>query len=167
MPRRPFLAASLVLVLAVGALSSFAFLAAQAEGGMVDMHGGSVYMGMPMMAWLGIFLLAALAGIALITYNAAVPEIRLSEAPQPTELNKSFEVVMKMTKEDERRVLQAVKQAGGRCLQKEIVKQTGLTKLKVHRVVARLAERGLVTVKREGRTNEIALAPWLREELRS
>ncbi len=50
---------------------------------------------------------------------------------------------------------------GGKHLQKLIVKESGLSKLKTHRILSRFAERGIVTVKKSGNTNEISLADWL------
>ena len=51
----------------------------------------------------------------------------------------------------------------GKYLQKYIVKEAGLSRLKTHRVVARFAQRGIVTVKEFGNTNEIQLSDWVKE----
>jgi uncharacterized membrane protein len=36
-----------------------------------------------------------------------------------------------------------------------------MSRLKTHRIVARLEERNLVVVAKFGNTNEVSLAPWL------
>jgi len=36
-----------------------------------------------------------------------------------------------------------------------------LSRLQTHRVVARLAERGIVTLEKTGNTNQVLLADWL------
>jgi uncharacterized membrane protein len=53
----------------------------------------------------------------------------------------------------------------GKYLQKFIVKETGLSKLKTHRIVSRLAERGIVTAVSSGNTNEVSLSPWLQQDI--
>jgi uncharacterized membrane protein len=72
-------------------------------------------------------------------------------------------LVEKFLKPDELRVVQALRKAGGSLLQKEVGRSTGLSRLKTHRVVLRLAERGLVSVERVGRTNRVSLPAWLME----
>ena len=42
-------------------------------------------------------------------------------------------------------------------LQKYVVKELGLSRLKTHRIVARFAERGIVTVKEFGNTRNTSL----------
>jgi len=42
-------------------------------------------------------------------------------------------------------------------LQSDIVKMPGMTKLKAHRIVERLRQKGIVTVQRDGKTNKIKL----------
>ncbi len=49
----------------------------------------------------------------------------------------------------------------GKYLQKYVVKEAGLSRLKTHRVVARFAQRGIVTIKEFGNTNEIMLSDWV------
>jgi uncharacterized membrane protein len=46
----------------------------------------------------------------------------------------------------------------GRHLQKYIRKEAGLSRLKTHRIIARFAERGIVSLKKSGNTNEIFLS---------
>jgi uncharacterized membrane protein len=79
---------------------------------------------------------------------------------------------MRVLEPDERRLVEALKEAGGRMLQKEAARKIGFTRVKTHRVVARLARRGVISVQKlgEGKTNQIAISSWLyrtlgREEL--
>jgi len=48
-------------------------------------------------------------------------------------------------------------------LQKYITKEAGLSRLKTHRVVAALSERGIVQVEKYGNTNQVSLAKWFHE----
>jgi uncharacterized membrane protein len=49
-------------------------------------------------------------------------------------------------------------------LQKYIRNESGLSRLKTHRIVARLAERGIVTLEKMGNTNQVLLADWLKNK---
>ncbi|MGQ9718757.1 MAG: helix-turn-helix transcriptional regulator [Nitrososphaerales archaeon] len=75
-----------------------------------------------------------------------------------------YDVVIKTLKSDERQVLEVLKSHNGTYLQKWIRKEAGLSRLKTHRIVAKLAERGIVTVRAYGNTNEVTLSSWLRPD---
>ena len=62
---------------------------------------------------------------------------------------------------EERRVLGVLVSHDGKHLQKYIRAETGLSRLQTHRIVARLAERGIVTLEKSGNTNEVRLSSWL------
>jgi uncharacterized membrane protein len=51
----------------------------------------------------------------------------------------------------------------GKYLQKSIRGEAGLSRLQTHRVVARIAERGIVTLEKMGNTNQVVLADWLKK----
>ncbi len=63
------------------------------------------------------------------------------------------EVVFSVLDDYEKRVISSIEKAGGTINQKKIVLDTNLSKAKVSRVVQKLAERGLVEIDRQGRTN--------------
>lgn len=63
------------------------------------------------------------------------------------------EVVFSVLDDYEKRVISSIEKAGGTVNQKKIVLDTNLSKAKVSRVVQKLAERGLVEIDRQGRTN--------------
>ena len=70
-------------------------------------------------------------------------------------------MLLRTSKEDEKKVLQLLSLHGGKYLQKYIVKEAELSKLQTHRIVSRFAERGIVTVAKSGNTNEVSLSLWL------
>ena len=72
-----------------------------------------------------------------------------------------FEDVMKVLREDERKVCMALLKEGGTALQKDVRWVTGLSKVKTYRVVSRLANRGVIAVEKNGKENRLSLAPWL------
>jgi len=57
-----------------------------------------------------------------------------------------------------------LKKHDGKYLQKYIRTETGLSRLKTHRVIARFAERGMVTLEKVGNTNEVRLMDWLKKK---
>ncbi len=71
---------------------------------------------------------------------------------------------MRTSKPDEKRVLEVLSSHNGAYLQKLIVKEAELSKLKIHRIISRFAERGIVTVTKNGNTNLVRLATWLVEQ---
>ncbi len=79
------------------------------------------------------------------SYSALTPYLSVSKTLTPEEL-KVFEVLV---------------QHNGKYLQKYIRAETGLSRLKTHRIVSRLAERGIVTLEKAGNTNEVHLSSWL------
>jgi uncharacterized membrane protein len=72
-------------------------------------------------------------------------------------MRKPEELILSVLDEYERKVMGIIKNAG-EIKQKRIVQQTNLSKAKVSRVVKSLHERGLIEVRRIGRTNLIKLA---------
>lgn len=102
--------------------------------------------------------------IGVVAYSMIFPEIMLDkdEKLNPKEgFPDSFDGVMKVLREDERKVCMAILKEGGTAMQKDIRWMTGLSKVKTHRVVARLASRGVITVSKEDRRNRVSLAPWI------
>lgn len=69
--------------------------------------------------------------------------------------------VSKTLTNDERKVFDVLVSHDGKYLQKYIRAETGLSRLKTHRIVARLAERGIVTLEKTGNTNEVHISSWL------
>ena len=58
---------------------------------------------------------------------------------------------------DEKLVIQSLEANGGELTQSELVKQTDLSKVKIHRIVKRLEEQGIVKKYPYGLTNKIRL----------
>ncbi len=71
-------------------------------------------------------------------------------------------VVLKTMTPEEQKVLNVLVAHQGKYLQKYVSKEAGLSRLKTHRIVARFAERGIVTVTEFGNTNEIVVSDWVK-----
>jgi hypothetical protein len=130
---------------------------------------------MPSYVW---YLAAAFIGLTVVgvvglVYFMTYPEIprkplplpaaeTVSEPPEPTQ---NWDFLLRTSKPDERKVLEVLAAHDGKYLQKFIVKETGLSKLKTHRIVSRFAERGIVIAVSSGNTNEVSLSPWLQHDI--
>jgi len=127
--------------------------------------------------WLLVFAVPLAVALVLVGYRIVFPVIkteRKSEEPEQSEGEtaesvepaaqqvQSLDAVLHVLSEDERKVVEAVASAGGEAmLQKDIRWKTGLSRVKVHRVIARLAQRGIVKVEKYYNTNKVVLADWL------
>jgi uncharacterized membrane protein len=75
----------------------------------------------------------------------------------------AFEVALRLLEPDEIRIVEAVKEAEGSMLQKDISYQLGLSRVRTHRILVRLIKRGVVSAEKYHNTNRIDLADWLLE----
>ena len=75
-----------------------------------------------------------------------------------------YDSVSKTLTTDERKVVDVLTSHNGQYLQKYIRTETGLSRLKIHRIVTRLAERGIITLEQSGNTNKVYLSSWLAKE---
>jgi hypothetical protein len=91
------------------------------------------------------------------------PKEPVPPAPSLSEPQNPYESVSKTLTPEERKVLNILTAHQGKYLQKYIRKEAGLSRLKTHRIIARFAERGIVTLRRSGNTNEIFLSDWLKD----
>ena len=164
--RRLYLVLLLTLVAAVVLISSVGtFLPHQM---MMSNMMGEGFEGMSFF-WPMALTASTIVAIAAIAYVIAFPTIRYATPGQeeasliPSNVPNAVDVVMRVSKPDERAVLEVLRKSGGVCLQKDIVYQTRFSKVKIHRIIARLAGRGVVVVEKSGKTNEISVPRWLRE----
>lgn len=158
-------------------------------GTMGQMMGGSysnIAHPMPSYVWYSLvaLIVAMSAGVFGIVYYLTFPEIaKISSHSAETTLNKdqsipsvsedvapsrnvanesqSWSMLLRTSKPEERKVLEILYSHNGTHLQKLIVKESGLSKLKTHRIISRFAERGIVDVSKSGNTNEVRLSSWL------
>jgi hypothetical protein len=158
----------------------------QMWGGMGGMMGGGNAASTASYFWI---IPAVLIGIAVtsvigLAFYLAVPEIKIfketslatksglssvnpssvatTTANVPEVGADSYELISRTMTADEKKVMDVLASHNGKYLQKYIRNEIGLSRLKTHRIVARLAEREIVTVKQVGNTNEVAISDWLR-----
>ena len=138
---------------------------------MGDWMSGSYPNSDPLLNTYGILIIVAVGvavlGIAGVAYFFFFTEIRNTSKNSQTMVNQekrnssSYESVLKTLNEDEQKVLNVLKKHNGKYLQKYIRNEAKLSRLKTHRVLSRFADRGIVTLKKSGNTNEVTLAKWL------
>lgn len=111
---------------------------------------------------------AALTGVGGVVYFLKVPKIGMAEPTAISTVSSlsqeavtPYESVSKTLTAEERTVMDILVSHDGKYLQKYIRAETGLSRLKTHRIVSRLAERGIVTLQQSGNTNEVHLSSWL------
>jgi len=81
----------------------------------------------------------------------------------PTPTQPLPDVVLRVLTEDEREVIERLRQAGGSLLQKDLVRTRVFTPAKITRILDRLEYKGLVKRERYGMTNRLLLADaWKR-----
>jgi uncharacterized membrane protein len=142
-------------------------------GGTPVQNSAAGYFGVAFVVLIGI----AVVGVGGLVYFFAFPEIKTSRAlnqllvansaitvseAAPEKVVTPFESVLKTLTKDERKVVEVLTSHNGRYLQKYIRSDTGLSRLQTHRIVARLAERDIVTLEKTGNTNMVVLANWLK-----
>ena len=94
---------------------------------------------------------------ANVSPSSTAPDVSsVSAAPN------NCEVLLKTMTPEEQKVLNVLISHQGKYLQKYVVKEAGISRLQTHRVVARFAKRGIVTVNEFGNTNEIMLSDWVK-----
>jgi uncharacterized membrane protein len=107
-----------------------------------------------------LFLFTVLASVVGVIYFLVLPEMKNYASSAGKD---SISVVLRTLKPDERKVVEVLYAHQGTYLQKFITKEAGLSRLKTHRVVAGLSERGIVHVESRGNTNEVSLVDWFLE----
>ncbi|MEM3196984.1 MAG: hypothetical protein QXY52_01360 [Conexivisphaerales archaeon] len=124
-----------------------------------ELLGGHAPSGIPFFVPLSLILFfsATLASTVGVIYFLVMPEIINKKLPG----NENYIEVSDLTGfllPDERKVVEILLKHDGAYLQKYISKESGFTRLKTHRVIARLAERGIVITEVAGNTNLVKLS---------
>jgi predicted transcriptional regulator len=123
-----------------------------------------------------VLIVVTIIGIVGVGYYLLYPQIRFGtvgviqtiqniSATQPAANSANgatpYESITKTLTGDERKILEVLNSHQGKYLQKYIRNETGLSRLQTHRIIARLADRGIVSLEKIGNTNQIYLANWL------
>jgi len=122
----------------------------------------------PQSFWLLLFIGPLVAFLSLSAYaltfpalGEGKPKIEASSVPMVEKGESALNAVLRVLNEDERKVIEILVAEGGTMLQKDIRWKTGLSRVKTHRILFRLAKRGIVSAEKYYNTNRITLADWL------
>jgi uncharacterized membrane protein len=119
-----------------------------------------------------LFVIPLILAVGIIGYAVAFPNIEeQKQQTKPDWISKAenkestLDAVLRVLDEDEKKVIEVLAGAENKTmLQKDIRWKTGLSRVKTHRVLYRLAKRGIITVEKYYNTNKVALAEWLTKE---
>jgi len=157
----------LVILLMVSVLGLFFFVF---QGGL-GARGHRMDAEVPQSFWLVLFVVPLIIAVSVTGYALIFPELsedKLKRKPssvQTVEKGESaIDAVLRVLNEDERKVIATLVAEGGTMLQKDIRWKTGLSRVKTHRILLRLAKRGIVSAGKYYNTNRITLADWLTKE---
>ena len=135
--------------------------------------GGAMHTGDSFLGYFGLLFVVLIAvvvvGVSGLVYFLVFPELRVDRteiqkgAPQISGKSLAIESVRRTLTADENKILEVLENHEGKYLQKYLRKEAGLSRLKTHRILARFAKRGLVTLEKVGNTNEVRLADWLKK----
>ncbi len=132
-------------------------------------RGHGMGMEIPQSFWLILFVLPLVVAGAVLGYALIFPELS-EEKPKSSSVSvvekreSAFDAVLRVLSADERKVIEILVAEEGTMLQKDIRWKTGLSRVKTHRILFRLAKRGIVSAEKYYNTNKIELADWLRKE---
>ncbi len=125
----------------------------------------------PQSFWLVLFVVPLVVLVSVLGYALVFPELgerkperEVSSVPMVEKGESALEAVLRVLNEDERKVIETLVAEGGTMLQKDIRWKTGLSRVKTHRILFRLAKRGIVSAEKYYNTNKITLADWLQKE---
>ena len=99
---------------------------------------------------------------SIVSILGGISLISLLRAREATEIKK--EIIDTMVTPGEKVVIKQLEQNNGELAQSDIVRKTGLTKVKVHRIIKRLESLGIVKKYPYGLTNKIRLEKRLYED---
>ena len=94
----------------------------------------------------------------LVVYSILNATIEKQEKAAKTNMG----IIMRFLGEDERNILDLLSSKGGMTTQSEISRLPGMSRLKAHRVVRKLEDRGIVHVEKNGKINMIRLVDELK-----
>ncbi|MCW4008065.1 MAG: hypothetical protein NWF09_05180 [Candidatus Bathyarchaeota archaeon] len=114
-----------------------------------------------------VIIIISIVGLVYFAFPAiktATPSVSVAtENPALQGTITPYDSVIKTLTDEERKVIEVLKAHDGKYLQKYLRKEAGLSRLKTHRILVRLAERGIVKLEKFGNTNQVVLADWLRD----
>lgn len=98
------------------------------------------------------FIISIASGMVILIFSS----IRILKMFQKIEKNE-IEINMDYLSDDEKFIMNLIMKNGGQMLQNKIVNESGLSKVKVSRIITALEAKGFIEKRRKGVTNEIVV----------
>ncbi len=162
---------TLIFILVVTLVVSFLGLLVFGFEGGFGGRGHGMGAEIPRSFWLVLFVVPLVVAVAVFGYALIFPELseekpvgKPSSVPAVEKGESVLDAVLRVLNDDERKVIETLVAEGGTMLQKDIRWKTGLSRVKTHRILFRLAKRGIVSAEKYYNTNKIVLADWLTKE---
>ncbi len=116
--------------------------------------------------WENIIYLLCIAALVGVLMGGFVYWLMASQvAMREQYLSKSTGIILAELRPDERIMVERLVEKGGQAAQTDLSRITGMTKLKAHRTLAKLEERGIVTRVSKGKTKQVTLARAILDSL--
>jgi uncharacterized membrane protein len=81
------------------------------------------------------------------------------------EIEKVTNALIQFLNKEEKRVVEKILESNGKIMQSEISRMDGIGKLKSHRILQRLSDRGVIEIEKHGKTNIVKLSKNIKETL--
>jgi uncharacterized membrane protein len=94
-------------------------------------------------------------------FESEVHKIEEKETREKKTVETPLDVTLRLLHDDEKRIIEVLAKAGGSMLQKDISYELELSRVRTHRVLVGLIERGIVKAEKQYNTNRITLSAWL------
>jgi len=107
-----------------------------------------------------VFILAGVAIGALVFFFMTTKLDNKKE-----ELAKTTTALIQFLNKDEKKVVEKIISENGKVLQSEITRIEGLGKVKSHRILQRLSDRGVIEIEGHGKTNIVKLTKAIKEAI--
>jgi hypothetical protein len=125
-----------------------------------------------------VFAVPLVVALAVFAYKSLFPQIKVEKTAvatantaqkqppaAPAQSIQTLEAVLRVLNEDEQKIIKALAASeDGSLLQKDIKWKAGLSRVKTHRVLARLVARRLVRAEKYYNTKRVILADWVVKE---
>lgn len=110
-------------------------------------------------------LFIAFSGILV---GAIIANLAMGKAEEKTvEAKINAQMLLSFLSEDERKTVAYLLESDGKTYQNEISRLPGMTRLKAHRTVIRLAAKNIISVESHGKANRLKLAPQILDALKN
>lgn len=108
-----------------------------------------------------IFSIGILTGGLFLSYF--FPEVREKIHGSKISSNPtSLEVLLYISSDDEINIIKSIQSLAPKAYKFEVARESGLSRMKVHRILMRMSERGIVRIVKDGRYSQIYLMDWVK-----